>query len=189
MLKRQQPSLHAGLLQGHESISEGKAPGGLLNGLWASVASTTRGYKKCYEAWLEGVDRELADLRGFAPSVSIRFADYPVIEYSLDWAQAYLERPEHIDEEGVWHYRTTRSAYLLEKPRQITISLLCPDGGNFTYKYFPSEALKQAKRDYAACIRRSAKGHPDETFLSKAAEFIDATTTVRRFRASSLLTG
>jgi hypothetical protein len=175
MVKRKQPSLYMGLLRGHENISEAKAPGAFLNGLYASVKTTTRRYKKSFEIWLEGVDRELADLRGFSPSVSIQFADYPVIDYSRDWAQAYLERPEHIDEEGVWHYRKPRSAYLLERPRRITISLLCPDGGNFTREYFPGDVPMQAKRDYAAHIRRSAKGHPDEDFLSKAASFIEAT--------------
>lgn len=172
MLKRRQPSIYAGLLQGHESISTAEAPGKFLNGLWADVESTVR--RKRFRAWLEAVDRELVDLRGFAPSVSIRFADYPVIEYSRDWAQAYLERPEHVDEEGVWCYRQPRSAYLLEKPRQITISLLCPDGSNFTHGYCRSDLPKQARRDYVACIRRSAKGHPDESFLTKAADFIEA---------------
>lgn len=175
MLRREQPSLHAGLLRGHESISEAKAPGGFLNGLHAALAGASRRGQKYGREWLNRVDRELVDLRGFSPGVSIRFADYPVIEYSLEWAQAYLEKPEHIDAEGVWHYRKPRGAYLLDKPRRITISLLCPDGGNFTHKYFPSEVRKQAPRDYAAHIRRRAKGLPDETFLLMAAAFIEAT--------------
>lgn len=177
MLKRKQPSLYTGLLRGHESFSEARALGAFLNGLHAGVETTTRRYKNRYKTWLAGIDRELADLRGFSPSVAIRFADYPVIEYSQDWAQAYLERPEHIDEEGVWHYRKPRSACLLDSPRRITISLLCPDGGNFTREYFPSDVRKQVPRDYAACIRREAKYHsePDEAFLAKAASFIEAT--------------
>jgi hypothetical protein len=175
MLSREQPSLYAGLLRGHQSISEAKAPGGFLNGLHTALAGASRRSQKYGREWLDRVDRELTDLRGFSPSVLIRFADYPVIEYSLEWAQAYLEKPEHIDEDGVWHYRKSRGAYLLDKPWRITISLLCPDGRNFTREYFPRDVRKQAPRDYAAYIRQMAKGLPAENFLLMAAAFIEAT--------------
>jgi superfamily II DNA/RNA helicase len=180
MLKREQPSLYAGLLRSHESISEAKAPGGFLNGLHAALTDASRRGQKYGREWLNRVDRELADLRGFSPSVSIRFADYPVIEYSLEWAQAYLEKPEPIRDDGIWRYRKPRSACFLERPQRITVSLLCPDGGNFTREYFPRDVRKQAPRDYAAHIRRRAKGLPDETFLMKAAAFVEATNLLIR---------
>jgi len=180
MLKREQPALYVGLLRGHESVSEAKAPGGFLNGLHAALMGASKRGQKYGREWLKGVDRELADLRGFSPNVSIQFADYSVIEYSRDWAQAYLKRPEHIDEEGVWRYRKPRGACLLDRPRRITISLLCPDGVSFTREYLPSDVWKHAPRDYAARIRRSAKGHPDETFLMKVAAFVEATSLLVR---------
>lgn len=175
MLQQKQPSVYAGLLRGHESISDARAPGAFLNSLRASVAATTRRYRKSYEKWLEALDRELADLRGFSPGVSIRFADYPVIEYSREWATAYLETPDFFDD-GVWCYRRARSACLLSRPRRFTISLLCPDGSNFTHEYPTGNATAQACVDYVACIRSLIKrGHPDRDFLSKSAAFIAAT--------------
>jgi hypothetical protein len=174
MLRREQPSLHAGLLRGHESISEAKAPGGFLNGLHAALAGASRRGQKYGREWLNRVDRELGDLREFSPSVLIRFADYPVIEYSLEWAQAYLEKPKSI-ENDVWLYRKPRGACLLERPRPIAVSLLCPDGSDFAREYLLRDVRKQAPRDYAAHIRRRAKGLPDETFLLRAAAFIEAT--------------
>jgi hypothetical protein len=179
MLGREQRSLHENLIQAHASLSATQAPGGFLNGLHAALAGATRRGQKHGGVWLERVDRELRDLRGFAPEVSIRFADYPAIEYSRDWASAWLERPDYIDdtdENAVWCYRGPRSDYLRDKPRRATTSLLCPNGDDFTDEFVPGpRSLSDLKRKYLETCRRKAKGHPDQAFLSKACDFIEAT--------------
>ncbi len=176
MLKRKQPALYNGLLGGHKSLSQAKAPGADLDRLHAEVETTMCRYRDRYKKWLKQIDQELADLRGFSPSVTIQFEGYPPVEYSRDWALAYLERPEQIDKEGIWRYRKPRSAYLLDRPKQITLSLLCPDGSNFTREYFPCNVCR-AYLDYAKHLEAKTREFPeqDAAFLAKAASFIKAT--------------
>ncbi len=92
MLKRAQPSLYAGLLRGHEAISKAKAPGGFLNNLHAGLTNASKRGQKHGREWLKAVDWELTDLRGFSPGVSIRFADYPVIELRLGMGSGVFEK-------------------------------------------------------------------------------------------------
>lgn len=178
MLKREQRSLYEGLIQAHESLSETRAPGGFLNSLHAMLDGMKGRGQKNGREWLEKVDQELRDLRDFTPEVSIRFADFPIIEYSRDWASAWLERPEHIDDadnEVVWCYRGPRSNYLRDKPRRVTVSVLCPSGDYFPGEFMPGpKALSELQRKYLDSCRRKAKGHPDQEFLSKANDFIEA---------------
>lgn len=171
MLKRKQRSIYEGLLETHGALSAAKAPGRWLNSLHAQAAAVAnRRNRARYEKWLAAIDCELTDLRGFAPSVRIQFADYPVIEYSQDWALKYLEAPDLPDEgDGVWRYRHPRNAYLLAQPRSVNVNLLCPDGNVFTDRYHPD------LQKYAASVKRHAKGCRDEWFLREAADFILAT--------------
>lgn len=170
MLKREQPSVYKGLLEAHGAFSTAKAPGGWLNSLHAQAAAVTnRRDRDRYVKWLKAVDRELIDLRGFAPGVRIQFADYPVIEYSQDWALKYLEAPDDVDEDGVWRYRHPRNAYLLAQPRSVNVSLLCPDGNVYSDRHYPDP------QGYASHIKRHAKGCRDKRFLQEAADFIAAT--------------
>lgn len=171
MLKRAQRSIYEGLLEAYSTLSAAKVPGGWLNSLHTQVtAVANRRDHDRYLKWLKAVDRELIDLRGFAPSVQIQFADYPVIEYSWDWALKYLEAPDIPDEgNGVWRYRHPRNAYLRAQPRSVDVNLLCPDGNIFTDRYYPD------LQKYAAYIKRHAKGCNNEQFLKEAADFILAT--------------
>ncbi|HCB14449.1 MAG TPA: hypothetical protein DEP36_12920 [Gammaproteobacteria bacterium] len=171
MLKREQRSIYEGLLEAYSTLSAAKAPGGWLNSLHAQVAAVTnRRDHDRYVKWLKAVDHELIDLRGFAPSVRIQFADYPVIEYSQDWALKYLEAPDLPDEgDGVWRYRHPRNAYLLVQPKSVNVNLLCPDGNVFPGQYYPD------LQKYAASIKGRAGGCRDERFLREAADFILAT--------------
>lgn len=177
MLRREQRSIYEGLQMAHSTFSTVKAPGGWLNSLHAQAADVPKlRDREKYQNWLKAVDKELADLRGFIPSVRIQFADYPVIEYSRDWALAYLERPERIDEDGVWRYPKARQGYLREEPRPVQVSLLCPRGDTFTGSYQPGvNGIEELKRRYIKCLKQDIRGHRDESFLTAAADFIGAT--------------
>ena len=171
MLKREQRSIYKGLLEAYSTLSAAKAPGGWLNRLHAQAAAVTnRRDRDQYMKWLQAVDRELLDLRGFAPSVRIQFADYPVIEYARDWALKYLEMPDIPDEgDGVWRYRHPRNVYLRVQPRSVDVNLLCPDGNVFIDRYYPD------LQKYVASIKHHAKGCHNKQFLREAADFILAT--------------
>jgi len=182
MLQRKNPALYAGLRQGHEAFSEAKAPGAFLKALHARARESSRRNRPRFEAWLDGVDRALTDLRGFTPTIQVQFADYPVIEYSRDWVMAYLQPPERVEEhesEIIHCYRGPRADYLREKPAPIPVELLCPSQAVFHGEFHPSALARgEARARYARTIRDSARGHPDEAFLRMAADFVEATGLV-----------
>lgn len=189
MLRREQPGVFQGLIRAHEGMSESKAPGGFLNGLHAALATMSPRGRRHGETWLRRVDRDLRDLRGFTPEVSIRFADYPVIEYARDWATAWLEKPDHVeDTEGgeIWVYRGSRAGYLREKPKRMPIQVLCPSGDIFPGEFMPGpRELAELKRIYLAFCWREAKRclAQDREFLAKAHAFIEATGIMVREQA------
>lgn len=181
MLRRKNPALYTGLRRGHEALSEAKAPGAFLNALHAQAGQVSRRNRPRYQVWLDGVDRALTDLREFAPTIRLQFADHPVIEYSRDWVMAYLKPPESIEAHGddvVWRYRGPRVDYLREKPRPIPVSLLCPTNAIFQREFYPSVLAREVRDAYARHIDTTAKGHPDEAFLFMASDFVKATGIV-----------
>jgi hypothetical protein len=178
MLKRQQSSLFWGLARIHGSLGGDKAPGAFLNSLHALAAKASQRVRQHGERWLAKVDESLRDLRGFTPEVAIQFADFPPIQYSRDWATAFLDRPcvEDLDGQEVWRYPGDRSQSLRARPRRIELQLLCPDGRVFpgVLEHRP-DALAELKRQYLAFCRREERRYlpADRDFLAQAHAFID----------------
>lgn len=113
----------------HSELSEKRLPGGHLNQLRAQSNDLRPRAKIRYQKWLKAIDRTLTDVRGFSPSVSVQFADFPPIEYSRDWILRYLRDPDQVDvERNLWIYSTPRNTCLLDRPRTVTIRLYLPTG-------------------------------------------------------------
>lgn len=181
MLKREQPSLYQGLYRAHEHLSEAKAPSALLNAVHATLAKVSSRCKRHGEQWLRGVDETLRELRNFAPEVTIQFADYPPIQYSRDWAAAWLDSPFVVieDDREIWRYPGNRSQSLRRKPKHVEIQLLCPSGDRYadTLDPYPNAWL-EIKRRYLVFCRREGRrfSNPaDRDFIEKANSFIEAT--------------
>jgi len=189
MLKRTRKEIYEELEKVHQQISGIKTPGGHLNSLWAEMKSLPRDRDTPnYEKWLKGIDRNLSDLRGFSPSVLIRFKDSNNFEYSYDWAKAYLETPDDICEiEGkdLWIYNGFRNKYLRECPRKTNITLLCPNGDLFSRDYYPGGSSLRLIKDYTEKIKQSAKNESGKKreFMEKSAKFVESTGIVVREEA------
>lgn len=168
------------LVEFHHQKSEAKAPGGFLNSLWNQVESLPLDRDSShYKKWLSAIDQALSDLRGFSPSVLIRFEDSNIVEYSYDWAKSYLEEPNHfseVDGKEVWIYTKSRSEYLRDSPLKTNITLLCPNGELFSFKGFMGETSYKLIQKYVEKIKQSAinKFEGKRKFLENSAKFVES---------------
>ena len=97
-----------------------KRPSALLNAIRVKIAEANdrSRYGPTLSRWLAAIDAELESLRDFSPTVRIQFGDNPVIEYSREWIETWLDL-SHVDirSDGVWHFPKPRNDLLLDKPR------------------------------------------------------------------------
>lgn len=182
MLGRTDKGIGVELQKVHQRISHANPPGKHLNSLWTEM----RGLKKDkitekYEEWLRGIDDNLLDLRGFSPSILIKFGKYDLIEYSREWAEVYLDDPDdryESDEEEreVWVYANPRSKCMREDPKEKSISWTMPEG-TFRKNYHAECPQIQLIRDYAKNIQKNAIYEPvtKRKFIENVARFIEST--------------
>jgi hypothetical protein len=183
MLARKQLALMKSIRrEAHPALSEAKPPGAFLDSLHLMAKGLQeKGVRwreqQAFQKWLEAVDEELADLRGFTPMVRIQFADYPIIEYSRYWGESWLERPDDVGEDGVWQYRLPRKRCMRDKPGLVSMSLLRPCGGVIGRNFRPGRTMFiEAKEIYAQIAWECAKdARAGREILEKAAKFIEAT--------------
>ena len=101
-------------------------PGKLLNSLWQATHLKWR-QKTEFEQWLQAVDKELQDVRGFAPTVKIQFKDREPLLYSRDWVRRNLSQPNDLKED-TYIYWDVRDNCLLEKSKPINCVFYSPFG-------------------------------------------------------------
>jgi hypothetical protein len=121
-----------GIEQAFTSLTGGnlKVPGRFPDKLWI-IARQQDWRDKChYLAWLEAVDRTLQDVRGFSPTIRLRFkgmAANASISYQADWVAKNL-RPADRLKDGVYCYDDTRDDCIRQKAVPIPLKLISPLG-------------------------------------------------------------
>lgn len=153
-------------------------PGGYLNWLHL-LAKQSESWN--VRQWLKQVDKELQDVRGFAPSVRVRFrmpnGEYQQGEYEEDWVRSRLREADRFDEEeGVYIFENPRNLCLRDEPRAIGLSFFSPKGTISV----EVRSLREAKVQYLAKLRK-LRGRP-EPGLEEAIQFVEMTGLLVRDR-------
>jgi hypothetical protein len=79
-------------------------------------------------AWLKAIDATLQDVRGFAPTVKLRFPDR-CFTYSRDWVTKYLRPPDSYDTaEETYVYHDVLENCLRERAQPLECKFFCPNG-------------------------------------------------------------
>ncbi len=128
MLSRKYSDLMAGIKQAFTEVmgQEVPVPGKQLESLW--VAKQLRWRKReAFLEWLKAIERELQDVRGFAPTVKIQFQDKKAILYSRDWVSQYLRTPDDFQND-IYIYRDVRDNCLREKSVPPSFKFFSPFG-------------------------------------------------------------
>ncbi len=133
-------------------------------------------YLATFKQWLEAIDQELQDFRGFTPTVKIRFAKTPAFPCSLDFVQKRLPLPDDYDGD-VLVYNGPRDAYLKDKPDPIDVQVLTP---------FDRETLAgiRGEEDLRRCYRATISNHRNASTpeLDAAVKFAQRSGLVPRVR-------
>ena len=101
--------------------------------------------------WLKAIDRTLQDVRGFAPTVKLRFHDRSFTD-SRDWVTKYLRPPDDYDfQENAYIYHDILENCLRERAKPLECAFFHPAGktGLMSAWTVPSQELwKDYKRMY-----------------------------------------
>ncbi len=157
MLARQNRHLSKGLDAMLTEIEqrEGQRPlsGRSLLGLARREVEQFRGrLSSSLRRWLEAIDEQLRDLRGFTPTVKVRFRDTPVIQCSLDFVSRRLPIPDDYDHD-VLVYRRPRDQCLKKRAEPFSVPVIAPFGQDAIRDVW-SEADLQEKYRLLVCNHR-----------------------------------
>jgi superfamily II DNA/RNA helicase len=183
MMRRQDKDLMSGMKEAFIELmgEDVSLPGKLLDSLWLAERLPFR-KKREFMEWLKAVDRTLQDVRGFAPTVKLRFQDRS-FTYSRDWVTKYLRPPDDYDsQENVYIYHDMLENCLRERARPLECVFFHPGGKTRLMSAWtvPSQELwKDYKHMYL-----NPRGYPfDErtrALYERAAGFIEATRLLPR---------
>ncbi|MEN8219539.1 MAG: DEAD/DEAH box helicase [Pseudomonadota bacterium] len=178
MLSRQHPNLIYGAAKpAVESLSsQNKSVVGLLSFLHGICS------KRHFKKWLTQVDRTLQDVRGFSPTVRVRFKDNQAEscegEYNRDWVLSKLVSPDAYDSENdVYIYNQSRDNYLRDKPIPIYYAIYSPFGGIVTVE---ASNIDEAWKKYLNRLEDKRRRHGREPGFEEALKFIQITGLLAR---------
>jgi hypothetical protein len=155
-------------------------PGKQLESLW--VAKQLRWRKReAFLEWLKAIERELQDVRGFAPTVKIQFQDKKAILYSRDWVSQYLRTPDDFQDD-IYIYRDVRDNCLRKKSLPPSFKFFSPFGKTGQIQAWNTA---DAYKSYLNSLKNSRQNYfvskPEVKFLYEKAEaFIRATALLPR---------
>lgn len=157
MLARQNRHLSKGLDAMLTEIEkrEGQRPlsGRSLLGLARREVEQFRGrLSSSLRRWLEAIDEQLRDLRGFTPTVKVRFRDTPDIQCALDFVSRRLPIPDDYDHD-VLVYRRPRDQCLKKRAEPFSVPVIAPFGQDAIRDVW-SEADLQEKYRLLVCNHR-----------------------------------
>jgi len=135
MLGRKHPSLMYDCakpaveeLSGHYDL----IPGWRLDALHRLCKKNSGPHQRQFKQWLQQIDYTLEDVRGFSPTIKIKFGENEGV-YDRDWVESRLVSPDHYDTANdVCIYKGVRDDYLRKKPKPISFSVYAPFGGTIT---------------------------------------------------------
>ena len=120
----------------------------------------------------------MSELRDFSLTVPLRFGpDNPVIDYSLDWVQRYLDCSSVIlDADDVWYFPGSRDRFLLKEPVTLIRYALHPldPGEKVAVRIQPGRTILQ---QFLAGVNRRFYGEHLQ-LLTQILAFIESTGLV-----------
>lgn len=151
----------------------------MLNDLHKLPKNVTKPWrnKRLFETWLKQIDKTLEDVRGFAPTIKLKFADQPVIEYEEDWVLKNMQSPDSFtQEEGqdVLVYHKLRDECLLDKKRPVEASYFSPAGTIHCEGWNENERRRVYKNEFK---RRYSKREPGR---DEVLRFVEVTGLLAR---------
>jgi hypothetical protein len=186
MLRRQNRPLMDGMEEAFiELMGEGVSiPGKLLDSLWVAkkLPFLRPKQKRAFLDWLNAIDETLQDVRGFAPTIKLRFQDRSFI-YSRDWVTQHLRPPDDYDEqEDIYVYHDVLESCLREKSRPLECVLFHPGGktGLMSAWTLPSHELWKAYKQRYLNPRDYPLQRDVRNLYERAAKFIEATRLLPR---------
>jgi hypothetical protein len=181
MLSRQHPSLiYEAAKPAVETLSNtNKSVVGLLSFLHGICSQSQ---KRPFKKWLTQIDRTLQDVRGFSPTVRVRFknneAESCEGEYNRDWVLSKLVSPDAYDSENdVYIYNQSRENYLRDKPIPIYYEIHSPFGGIVSIE---ARNIDEARNKYLNRLEDKRRRHGREPGFEEALKFIQLTGLLAR---------
>ncbi len=185
MLTRQQPGLMRDAAKpavAALSNQEKSAPGWRLDALHRICYKSEWPHKRHFKKWLTQIDRTLQDVRGFSPTVRVRFKNNEDEscegEYNRDWVRSKLVSPDAYDSENdVCIYNESRENYLRDKPIPISYEIHSPFGGIVSIK---ARNIDEARNQYFNRLEDKRGRHGREPGFEEALKFIQLTGLLAR---------
>jgi hypothetical protein len=182
MLRRHDKHLMAGLEEAFVDImgDDVAVPGRLLDSLWKAERYKFR-EQRDFMHWLKAIDVTLQDVRGFAPTVKLRFQDR-CFTYSRDWVTKYLRPPDNYDTaEETYVYHDEIERCLREKAQPLQCRFFYPKGKTGSRATWTVSYRDLWPRYKQYLNQREYPSKPDiRQFYERAAQFIQRTGLMPR---------
>ena len=157
-------------------------PGRLLDSLWKAERYRFR-EQPAFMNWLKAIDVALQDVRGFAPTVKLRFLDRS-FTYSRDWVTKYLRPPDDYDAiEETYIYHDVLESCLREEAQPLECRFFYPQGKTDVIRTWtiPDRDLWRSYQKYLNPRAYPNPSKPDiRQFYERAAQFIQRTGLIPR---------
>lgn len=183
MMRRQDKYLMSGMEEAFIELmgEDVPLPGKLLDSLRIAEKLQFR-KKREFMEWLKAIDTTLRDVRGFAPTVKLRFPDRS-FPYSRDWVTKYLRPHDDYDSrEDTYIYNDNLENCLRDRARPLECVFFYPGGKTRLMPAWtvPSRELwKNYKQMYL-----NPRNYPTEkdvrALYAQASKFIEATRLLPR---------
>lgn len=147
-------------------------PKSLLNAVHKAIAEFQERHPNSLQLdalkeWLSGIDDALLDLRGFSPTVMVRFhsddPDSRAAPYDLGFVESYLGLPDYYDGETLC-YQGARNLCMKETPDPRPVYVLTPVGRGIIPDVRGTEDLP---RQYADLVKTQLRNKLRESALAK----------------------
>lgn len=137
-----------------------------------------------FMGWLKAIDNSLQDVRGFAPTIKLKFK-FPdrSFTYSRDWVTKYLRPPDHYDvAEDTYVYHDALEHCLREQAQPLECRFFYPKGTTELISTWtvPHPALWQRYRQKYLNPREYPSKPEIKQFYERAALFIELTRLMPR---------
>jgi len=138
--------------------------------------------KRQFKKWLKQIDRTLQDVRGFSPTVRVRFKNNEAApcegEYNRDWVHSKLVSPDEYDSENdVCIYYKSRENYLRDKPILISYAIFSPLGGIVNVE---ASNIDEVRNKYLNRLEAKRGRHGRKQGFEEALKFIQITGLLAR---------
>jgi hypothetical protein len=130
--------------------------------------------------WLKAIDKTLQDVRGFVPTIKLRFSDRS-FTYSRDWVTKYLRPPDNYDDaEETYVYHDEIESCLRERAQPLACKFFHPRGTTGPIPTWPHRVLQQHYRQYLNSPNYHSSKPEIRQLYEQATRFIELTGLMPR---------